>query len=324
MAFWLVTGGCGFIGSHLVDTLLARGDKVRVLDDLSTGRRSNLPNWVEVVVGDVADAETVAHAMAGVDGCFHLAAVASVQRGNEDWLGTHRVNLTGTIAVFDAARTCNGKGPVPVVYASSAAVYGDNPSMPLDESAATAPLSAYGADKLGCELHGRVAWQVHRVPSTGFRFFNVYGPRQDPKSPYSGVIAIFADKVAENQEITVNGDGGQVRDFVYVADVVRHLVAAMDDDTKGGRSKGGMGEGSKVFNVCTGRPTTVLELAQIISDLGGVKPRIAHGPARVGDIRTSLGNPAKAAETFGFTAETPVAEGLRETLSAITRDMAAE
>jgi UDP-glucose 4-epimerase len=319
MAFWLVTGGCGFIGSHLVDALLARGDKVRVLDDLSTGRRSNLPTRVEVVVGDVADAETVARAMAGVDGCFHLAAVASVQRGNEDWLGTHRVNLTGTIAVFDAARTCNGKGPVPVVYASSAAVYGDNPSMPLDESAATAPLSAYGADKLGCELHGRVAWQVHRVPSTGFRFFNVYGPRQDPKSPYSGVIAIFADKVAENREITVNGDGGQVRDFVYVADVVRHLVAAMDDDTKGGT-----GQGSRVFNVCTGRPTTVLELAHIISDLGGVKPRVAHGPARVGDIRTSLGNPAKAAEAFGFTAATPVGEGLRETLSAITRDMAAE
>jgi len=319
MAFWLVTGGCGFIGSHLVDTLLARGDKVRVLDDLSTGRRSNLPNGVEVVVGDVADAKTVAQAMAGVDGCFHLAAVASVQRGNEDWLGTHRVNLTGTIAVFDAARTCNRKGPVPVVYASSAAVYGDNPNMPLDESAATAPLSAYGADKLGCELHGRVAWQVHRVPSTGFRFFNVYGPRQDPKSPYSGVIAIFADKVAENREITVNGDGGQVRDFVYVADVVRHLVAAMDDDAKGSSA-----EGSRVFNVCTGRPTTVLELARIISDLGGVKPRVAHGPARVGDIRTSLGNPAKAAEAFGFTAETPVAEGLRETLSAITRDMAAE
>jgi UDP-glucose 4-epimerase len=319
MAFWLVTGGCGFIGSHLVDALLARGDKVRVLDDLSTGRRSNLPNRVEVLVGDVADAKTVAHAMAGVDGCFHLAAVASVQRGNEDWLGTHRVNLTGTIAVFDAARTCNQRSPVPVVYASSAAVYGDNPSMPLDESAATAPLSAYGADKLGCELHGRVAWQVHKVPSTGFRFFNVYGPRQDPKSPYSGVIAIFADKVAENREITVNGDGGQVRDFVYVADVVRHLVAAMDDDTKGSRA-----EGSRVFNVCTGRPTTVLELARIISDLGGVKARVAHGPARAGDIRTSLGNPAKAAQAFGFTAETPVAEGLRETLSALTRDMAAE
>jgi UDP-glucose 4-epimerase len=319
MAFWLVTGGCGFIGSHLTDALLARGDKVRVLDDLSTGRRSNLPQEVEVMVGDVADAETVARAMSGVDGCFHLAAVASVQRGNEDWLGTHRVNLTGTIAVFDAARTCNRNGPVPVVYASSAAVYGDNPNMPLDESAATAPLSAYGADKLGCELHGRVAWQVHKVPSTGFRFFNVYGPRQDPKSPYSGVIAIFADKVAENRQITVNGDGGQVRDFVYVADVVRHLVAAMDDDTKGSRA-----EGSRVFNVCTGRATTVLELARIISELGGIKPRIAHGPARVGDIRISLGNPAKAAETFGFTAETPVAEGLRETLTAITRDLAAE
>jgi len=315
MALWLVTGGCGFIGSHLVDDLLARGDKVRVLDDLSTGRRSNLGAGVEVMVGDVADAQAVVRAMAGVDGCFHLAAVASVQRGNEDWLGTHRVNLTGTITVFDAARTCNPRGPVPVVYASSAAVYGDNPDVPLAETAATAPLSAYGADKLGCELHGRVAWQVHKVPSTGFRFFNVYGPRQDPKSPYSGVIAIFADRVAENREITVNGDGGQVRDFVYVADVVRHLVAAMD----------GKPDGSRVYNVCTGRPTTVLELARIISELGGARPRIIHGPARIGDIRTSLGDPRLAAQSFGFTARTPVTEGLRATLTAVTRSsLAAE
>ncbi|EWY36853.1 epimerase [Skermanella stibiiresistens SB22] len=314
MALWLVTGGCGFIGSHLVDSLLARGDSVRVLDDLSTGRRSNLPQGVELLVGDVADAAVVSRAMAGVDGCFHLAAVASVQRGNEDWLGTHRVNLTGTVAVLDAARTKGRNGAVPVVYASSAAVYGDNPEMPLPETAATAPLSAYGADKLGCELHARVAWKVHGVPSTGFRFFNVYGPRQDPKSPYSGVIAIFADKVAERRGITVNGDGGQTRDFVYVTDVVRHLVAAMDSGH----------QGSRVFNVCTGRPTTVLELARIISRLGGVEPRIEHGPARAGDIRESLGDPRRAAEAFGFTAETPVTEGLRETLAAISGSLAAE
>ncbi|WP_158044218.1 NAD-dependent epimerase/dehydratase family protein [Skermanella pratensis] len=314
MAFWLVTGGCGFIGSHLVDALVARGDRVRVLDDLSTGRRSNLPPGVGLMVGDVADAAAVSRAMAGVDGCFHLAAVASVQRGNEDWLGTHRINLTGTVAVFDAARACNPCGPVPVVYASSAAVYGDNPDMPLAETAATAPLSAYGADKLGCELHGRVAWRVHGVPSTGFRFFNVYGPRQDPKSPYSGVIAIFADRVAGRREITVNGDGGQTRDFVYVSDVVRHLVAAMD----------GKPQGSAVYNVCTGRPTTVLELARIISRIGGVEPRIAHGPSRAGDIRESLGDPRRAAEAFGFTADTLVAEGLRETLAEVSRGIAAE
>lgn len=306
MGTYLVTGGCGFIGSHLVEALLAKGHKVRVIDDLSTGKRENLPPGVDLVLGDVADAGVMRRAMMGIDGCFHLAAVASVQRGNEDWLGTHRANLTGAITVFDLARTCRPGGPVPVVYASSAAVYGDNPELPLAEGAQTRPLSAYGADKLGCELHGRVAWVVHKVPNVGFRFFNIYGPRQDPKSPYSGVIAIFAGRVAARQPITVNGDGGQSRDFVYVADVVRHLVAAME----------GMKPDAEVFNICTGRSTTVLELAHVISRIGGVQADIVHGPARVGDIRESLGNPTKAKAAFGFTADTTIDEGLLPTLRA--------
>ena len=151
MALYLVTGGCGFIGSHLADALVAAGHGVRILDDLSTGKRENAPHAAEIVVGDVADAAAVRRAMAGVAGCFHLAAIASVARSNEDWAGTHRVNLTGAINVFDAARAQAG-GPVPVVYVSSAAVYGDNPNVPLAEDAATRPLTAYGADKLGCEL----------------------------------------------------------------------------------------------------------------------------------------------------------------------------
>lgn len=306
MGTYLVTGGCGFIGSHLVDALLGGGHEVRVVDDLSTGKRENLPDGVELFLGDVADGALMRRAMMDVDGCFHLAAVASVQRGNEDWLGTHRVNLTGAVTVFDLARNCRPSGPVPVVYASSAAVYGDNPALPLAEDAATRPLSAYGADKLGCELHARVAWLVHRVPNVGFRFFNVYGPRQDPKSPYSGVIAIFAGKVAARQQITVNGDGGQSRDFVYVADVVRHLVAAMK----------GLKSGAEVFNICTGRSTTVLELAHVISRIGGVQADIVHGPARAGDIRESLGSPDKARAAFGFSADTPITAGLVPTLGA--------
>ncbi len=142
MATWLVTGGCGFIGSHLADALVARGDRVRILDDLSTGSRANAPAAAEIVVGDVADADLVAAAMAGVDGCFHLAAIASVQRSTEQWLATHRANLGGSIAVFEAARRCRSGGPAPVVYASSAAVYGDNPNVPLGEDAAARPLSA--------------------------------------------------------------------------------------------------------------------------------------------------------------------------------------
>lgn len=307
MATYLVTGGCGFIGSHLADALVAAKHKVRIVDDLSTGKRENAPAQAEIIVGDIADVALMRRAMEGVDGCFHLAAIASVQRGNEDWLGTHRANLTGAITAFDLARTCNPRGPVPVVYASSAAVYGDNPNLPLKETSETRPLSAYGADKLGCELHARVAWVVHKVPSVGFRFFNIYGPRQDPKSPYSGVIAIFADRVKAGETITINGDGGQYRDFVYVADVVRHLVAAMQR----------MEPGARVFNICTGRSTTVLELAQLIARLAGRNdPKIEHGPARIGDIRESLGDPSAAKAAFGFTADTLIADGLKPTLGS--------
>ena len=184
MSLYLVTGGAGFIGSHLCDALIARGDSVRVLDDLSTGRRANLPEGAELIVGDIADPETAWRATEGVDGCFHLAAIASVERATKDWLGTHRANLTGAITIFDAIRRHGTK--VPVVYASSAAVYGDCRTIPIRETAARRPLSAYGADKYGCELHAITASHVHGIPTVGLRFFNVYGPRQDPKSPYSG------------------------------------------------------------------------------------------------------------------------------------------
>jgi UDP-glucose 4-epimerase len=300
MATYLVTGGCGFIGSHLADALVADGHAVRILDDLSTGKRANAPKQAEILVGDVADGDLVRRAMAGCDGCFHLAAVASVQRGNEDWLGTHAANLTGTIAVLDAARD----GKRPVVYASSAAVYGDNAELPLKESAAMRPLSAYGADKLGSELHARVATLVHGAPTFGFRFFNVYGPRQDPSSPYSGVISIFVDRLKAGREVVFFGDGGQSRDFVYVADVVRHLTAAMRRRP----------EPPAVFNVCTGRATTVRQLAGAIAELCGVELRVRNEPARAGDIRASLGDPTAATAALGVKAETPLADGLSATL----------
>ena len=223
MRTYLVTGGAGFIGSHLTDALLAAGHRVRVLDDLSTGRVDNIDHRAAFLEGDIADARAVRRAMDGVDGCFHLAAIASVARGNEEWLGTHRTNLTGAITVFDAAR----EGRIPVVYASSAAVYGDVGDRIPREDFLPMPRTAYGADKLGCEHHGRVAHLVHGVPTLGLRFFNVYGPRQDPLSPYSGVISIFARLTAEAGELTVHGDGQQTRDFVYVGDVVAHLIAAM-------------------------------------------------------------------------------------------------
>ena len=193
MATYLVTGGCGFIGSHLCSALRGAGHRVRVLDDLSTGVAANLAPGADLVRGDVADAGLVRRAMDGAAGCFHLAAIASVERGTRDWLGTHRVNLSGAVAVLEAAARLGG---VPVVYASSAAVYGDCEALPLAEDAPTRPLSAYGADKLGCEQHARVAGVVHGVPTLGLRFFNVFGPRQDPGSPYSGVISIFCERLS--------------------------------------------------------------------------------------------------------------------------------
>lgn len=305
MARYLVTGGCGFIGSHLVERLVGQGHTVRVLDDLSTGRRDNLPHGVPVTVADVADGAAVRMAMEGMDGCFHLAAVASVERSREAWPDTHAVNLSGTIAVFDAARRARGGDAVPVVYASSAAVYGDNPAVPLAEDAATVPLSAYGADKLGCELHARVAAGVHGVPVTGFRFFNVYGPRQDPKSPYSGVISIFAGRISRGEAVTINGDGEQVRDFVYVKDLVRYLTAAMERPRAG----------APVYNICTGRPTTVNRLAEVLADLAGLPLERRTGPPRAGDIRVSIGDPRRLVEAFDMACDTDLRDGLQATLA---------
>lgn len=302
MATYLVTGGCGFIGSHLVDSLLARGDSVRILDDLSTGKRGNVPSQSHLIEGDVRDVALLDRVMVGVDGCFHLAAVASVARSNEDWGGTHSINLGGAIAVFEAAARAGGK---PVVYASSAAVYGDCAEMPLSEASPTRPLSAYGADKLGCELHARVAGIVHKTPSFGLRFFNVFGPRQDPKSPYSGVISIFARQILDGQPLTILGDGGQVRDFIHISDVVGALVRAM----------GAASLEAPVSNVCSGRPVTINELAQALACVSGRKADIRYLPARAGDIRISIGDPTRARALLDLPEAISLEQGLATLLA---------
>ncbi len=306
MAYYVVTGGAGFIGSHLTDMLLARGHRVRVVDDLSTGHRHNLDPRAELVVGDVADAALMQAVMKGADGCFHLAAIASVARANEDWTGTNRCNLGGTVSVLDAARAA---GRIPVVYASSAAVYGDQEAEVMHEGLAPRPLSAYGADKLGSELHARVAFLVHGVPTLGFRFFNVYGPRQDPRSPYSGVISIFAERVAAGQTIRVDGDGEQTRDFIYVADIVRHLVAGMQ--------RLHATPEARVLNACTGRATSILALASTLGAIAGHRPVIVHAAPRPGDIRASLGDPTAARAALDVTADTHLAKGLAATLRSL-------
>ncbi len=311
MSKYLVTGGCGFIGSHLIDRLRADGHAVRVVDDLSTGRRERIAPDVELVVADVADPAAMAAAMRGVDGCFHLAAVASVERCTRDWAGSHRVNLTGTITVFEAAAARR----IPVVYTSSAAVFGSTIETPLSETSAAAPISAYGADKLGCELHARVAGLVHGVPTAGIRPFNVYGPGQDPSSPYSGVISLFCALVSEGKTLTIFGDGQQVRDFVYVEDVARAFVAAMDK----------VSTEARVYCVCTGHPTSVLDLAKLIGELVGAVPKIAFAEPRRGEVRVSIGNPTRARGELGFSASVDLRTGLHRTLewSAASRGTAA-
>ncbi len=307
MKTFLVTGGAGFIGSHLVDALLAQGHAVRVVDDLSTGKRTNLDPRAELIQGDVADTALIAEAARGSSAIFHLAAIASVERSNREWLATHRANQTGTIAVLDAARL---SGRVPVVYASSAAVYGDLGEGAIAEWARPAPRTAYGADKLGSELHAAVAAEVHGVPTVGLRFFNVYGPRQDPSSPYSGVISIFAARISAGLGIVLHGDGQQTRDFVHVADVVAHLRAAQ------AMMKGAERPSATVLNVCTGRATAIAELARILGDVLGQQVQMSFAPPRAGDIRSSLGDPAAAKAALGMTAGIELSDGLRAAFGA--------
>ncbi len=302
MSLYLVTGGAGFIGSHLCDALTGRGDSVRVLDDLSTGHRANLPAGVEFIEGDIADPAAAARATEGVDGCFHLAAIASVERGVRDWLGSHRANLTGAITIFDAIRRHGMKAPV--VYASSAAVYGDCQTIPIKETAERRPLSAYGADKYGCELHAITATHVHGIPTVGVRFFNIYGPRQDPKSPYSGVISIFCERILAEAPVNIYGDGAQTRDFVHVSGAVAALLAGMRlrPDT------------APVFNVCTGQATSVFDLARVIGELAGKTPTITHLPGRSGEIRHSLGDPTDMRRVLGLGEMVALREGLATVL----------
>ncbi len=303
MARYLVTGGCGFIGSHLTDRLIKLGHDVIVVDDLSTGRRGNVSVDVPVIVADVGDTAAFGDELGAIDGCFHLAAVASVERARTAWRETHRVNLSAFIGLLETV----AKGPrpeIPIVFASSAAVYGDNPDLPLSETSLTQPISAYGADKLGCEQHARAGGLGHGLRTTGLRFFNVFGPRQDPASPYTGVISIFARRALDGKPITIHGDGEQSRDFIFVADVVAALIAA----------SGRQGDASEIVNVCSGQAISISTLASKIADAVPHPVTVERVPARSGDIRHSLGDAGKMRDVLGVGADTPFETGLRRTL----------
>ncbi|MFC3226853.1 NAD-dependent epimerase/dehydratase family protein [Marinibaculum pumilum] len=309
----LVTGGCGFIGSHLISRLVAEGHEAVVVDDLSTGSTDNLPpHGAHLLQGDIRDRSLMDHAVAGVDGIVHLAAIASVERCTRDWQDSHSINIGAFVGLLECvAKSDHPK--IPVVYASSAAVYGDCDRLPLGETEHVMPISAYGADKLACEQHARVAARIFGLHTVGLRFFNVFGPRQDPTSPYSGVISIFARRCLAGQPMRIFGDGGQSRDFIHVSDIVAALCAALEK----------AGPEPQVFNVCTGGATTVRELAEQVAAAAGQVPRIETGPERPGDIRHSIGDPSRLNRVLEVTARTPLDEGLKTVTDWLAAEFAA-
>jgi UDP-glucose 4-epimerase len=301
----LVTGGAGFIGSHLVDALLASGRSVRVLDDFSTGKRSNLPlgnGRLEVLEGNVADAD---HVLAAVEGCAavaHLAAVASVQASVDDPVATHRSNFIGTLNVCEAMRT---HGVKRVLFSSSAAVYGQNgEGTAIGEDTPKAPLTPYASDKLASEYYLDFYRRQHGLEPAIFRFFNIYGLRQDPSSPYSGVISIFTERAAKGLPISIFGDGEQTRDFLYVDDLVRLLMQAL--------SATSVEEGA--VNVGLNQATTLLQLLQAIGGVLGGLPEITHLPARSGDIRHSRADNTRLLDRYELGQTTSTQTGLARLL----------
>src|SRR5262245_35258195 len=277
----VVTGGAGFIGSHLVDALLVRGHRVRVVDDFSTGHRRNLPDGVELLCGNVNDlAEGAVH---GAQTVYHLAAQVSVPRSVEVPLGSHRSPAASTLAILAAAGRA---GVRRVVVASSPAVYGDRPTLPKREAHEPAPASPYAVAKLCSEIYAR-HWAEHRgLQTVCLRFFNVFGPRQDPRSPYAAAIPIFLSNLLSDKPVPIFGDGKQTRDFTYVDDVIQGILAAA----------GAVGASGHIYNIAAGRGTTVLEMVETLAQLVGVRAQLEMLPPRPGDIRHSRADISAAAK----------------------------
>jgi UDP-glucose 4-epimerase len=309
---YLVTGGAGFIGSHIVEALVCQGKSTRILDDFSTGSRKNIPipgsdsrvpaargaGSVEIVEGDIRDLNVVRQAMRDVDYVVHQAALVSVPQSIADPQTTHAVNVTGTLNVLVAARQA---GVRRVVFASSCAVYGDNDDLPLNENATPRPLSPYAASKLCGEMYCLAFTQAYGLPTVCLRYFNVYGPRQDPAGDYAAVIPKFVERMKAGLPPVIHGDGKQTRDFVYVGDVVRANLLASEHEAAAGQ----------VLNVTSGRSVSLLQLVDMLNGLCGTELSPTFGPERPGDIRHSQGDGARLAG-FGFKGETPLAEGLRQ------------
>ncbi|WP_462401765.1 NAD-dependent epimerase/dehydratase family protein [Pseudomonas sp. Marseille-QA0332] len=301
----LITGGAGFIGSHLCDALLGKGHAVRILDDLSTGKRENLQLQhprLELLEGDVADAALVARAAEGCQAIVHLAAVASVQASVDDPVRTHQSNFIGTLNVCEAMRV---HGIRRVLFASSAAVYGNNgEGQAIVEDTPKAPLTPYAVDKLASEQYLDFYRRQHGLEPVVFRFFNIFGPRQDPSSPYSGVISIFAERASKGLPITVFGDGEQTRDFFYVGDLVKLLVQGLE------LQQVPLG----AMNVGLNKATSLNQLLDALGDVLGGLPAISNGPARPGDIRHSRADNARLSSRLRLETPTTLVDGLSRLL----------
>ena len=303
MARYLVTGGAGFIGSHLVEELARRGERVRVADNLSTGKRSNIAHVpdVEFMEGDLADLDFARRAVAGSDFVLHQAAIPSVPRSVADPLTSHRANVDATLNVLLASRDA---GVQRVVYAGSSSAYGDTPTLPKHERMPTAPLSPYALQKLIGEEYGQLFTALYGLQTTTIRYFNVFGPRQDPSSPYSGVISLFIRALVEGRRPTIFGDGEQTRDFTYVANVVDGVLRACGTPAAGGQ----------IINVATGGRVSLNTLYATLRDVLQASVQPEYAAPRPGDVRHSQADITLARQLLGYEPLVPFDEGLRRTV----------
>jgi nucleoside-diphosphate-sugar epimerase len=302
MASFLVTGGAGFIGSHLTEELLRRGESVRVVDNFITGRRGNLVALagVELMEGDLAEMEVARKAVAGMDYVLHQAAIPSVPRSVTDPVTSNRANIDATLNLLVAARDAGVKR---VVYAGSSSVYGDTPTLPKHEEMVPLPLSPYALQKLVSEQYARMFTRLYGLETVTIRYFNVFGPRQDPSSPYSGVISLFISALVEGRVPTIYGDGEQTRDFTYIANVVNGVLRACHADVSG-----------LVINVATGRRTSLNQLFRMLRELSGANVEPVYADSRTGDVRDSQADISRARMLLGYEPEVQLPEGLRRTL----------
>jgi nucleoside-diphosphate-sugar epimerase len=303
MAHFLVTGGAGFIGSHLAEELVRRGHQVRVTDSFSSGKRSNLDHvpGVEVLEGDLAELAVAQRSVEGIDFVLHQAAIPSVPRSVADPLTSHRSNVDGTLNLLIAARDARVRR---LVFAASSSAYGDTPTLPKHEEMPTRPLSPYALQKVVGEQYLQLFTELYGLETVSIRYFNVFGPRQDPSSPYSGVISVFATALLDGRAPTIYGDGEQTRDFTYVADVVDGVIRASE-------APGARGE---VINVATGGRISLNLLFETMRRLIGAQVAPVYAEARPGDVRHSQADIAKAQRLLGFEPTTSLEEGLRRTV----------